>query len=311
MFYSAKEALNWLQANPTGISHFNNYAALGSNQYGYDSDGNWVIVKAATPVNIKTVREAMKEIRRLILTRPVGVPHPVKFLRPWTVVPHLANFEVPDGDFGVGIEVEYGFRTEEDFRFIADKIKDWKYITLDKEGGRIPLEVTFPPTLYSKWGHNSQAMRYLYLLKKEEARTEHRGHNVGTHVNISAGGHPISSYSGRCGYMSAELQRMGSELHQRYFNRTPYGYLFPQVHGVEYKLFNSEPDPKQLIKYVEVAIAIHRLLIARDVPITQTSVRLACETGYLLSCKKNRTAPDAYPGLVSDDIAALTTAVAA
>lgn len=308
MFYSAKEIMTWLKANPSGINHLYGYSpAIPLRKYNYDTGAYY----PDPPVTATAVRAAMKEIRRRILTRPPGAGAPAKFLRPWTVVPHLANFQVPDGDFGVGIEVEYGFRTLEDFQFIADKIKDWKYITLDMEGGRIPLEVTFPPTLYSKWGHNSQAMRYLHLLKKEVARTEHRGNSVGTHVNISAGGRHLDSYRHRVDDVNSFLRTMGLELCRRYFNRVPYGYLYIQAHGIEYKLFNSEPEPKQLIKYVEVAISIHRLLLADDVPVTAASVRLACEAGYLKACKKNRTKPVPYPLEVTEDIAALTASFAA
>lgn len=300
MFFSARELFNYVSTTDIHMSYIT----------GFMPASDPVRNKSRRQLTFKEVKKCLEYTRRQIVTREGHFPH--KWLRPWDVVPHLKNFRAPEGDFGIGIEIEYGFNTTEDFQYIANKIKDWKYIAMDYEGDHVPLETTFQPTLYSQFGPNSQAMRYLYLLKREEARLATTGINVGTHVNVSCSV-PMTAYGHRVGpvlrytalvYHSGEsyinsgtvngcLLNLTREEKLRYFNREPYGYIDKQPYGLEFKLFHSEPDPKQLVKYVEVSVALQRLLIDTTTPITMSTVRAACEAGYQLACKKTKLKPEA------------------
>lgn len=296
MFFSAKEVHAYCVANPDQFGNLRRYADSEKIQHG---DARW------RNLTLRETAKCLADVRRKILTRPTHTSYPTKWLRPWDVVPALRDFRPAEGDFGVGIEIEYGFNTRQDFEYIGNKIKDWKYIALDYEGAGVPLEVTFPPVLYSKFGSNSQAMRYLSLLKREEARLCVSHATVGTHVNIST--HlPTNDYSPRVGgvcrvggyggfqpdtTVNGCLQRLSNAEKLRYFNREPYGYIDMQRHGMEFKLFHSEPDTKQLVKYVEVSVALAKLIIDFDTPITMEAVRAACEAGYQLACKKTKVTP--------------------
>ena len=46
-----------------------------------------------------------------------------KWYRPWDVVPKLRDFQAPEGDYGIGVEVEMGFRSERAAQTIANKSK--------------------------------------------------------------------------------------------------------------------------------------------------------------------------------------------
>lgn len=198
-----------------------------------------------------------------------------KWLRPWNVVPKLRNFRPPAGDYGIGIEVEMGFNTIEDSRFIADQIKDWKYIAVDREGGRNPIEATFPPVLLSKFG-NSQAIRYLRLLNRHKEKVfNHNGDrtSVGTHVNVSSG-NSTRFQQRRVSAMHNTLDRIcygGNDRHEqefckKYFGRSePYGTIYSRGSYLEYKLFNSTTSTKQLKKYVEVAVTLTKMIEGREV----------------------------------------------
>lgn len=215
-----------------------------------------------------------------------------KWTRPWEAIPEIRNFRpaIGSGDFGIGIEVEHDFRNRLAAEAVARTIQHWRNVTLDCEGGPNGIEVTFPPMLYSKFSNKAPAMRYMALLAgplNPYCRAHSANEMVGTHVNLSVPNN-IRIDSRRMAQINLAIQyEMLPGEKERYFNRTPYGYLFGQTHGVEMKLFNSVESPETLRKYVEVAVAIMKLLVSQD-PITRESAIAACEAGYAKAAKANK-----------------------
>ena len=209
-----------------------------------------------------------------------------KWFRPWEIVPSLANFRAPDGEYAVGVEVEMGFTSREASRNIAQTIQHWKHIALDYEGGTYPIEATFPPVLYSKYGPKSQASRYLKLLAAPNSGVAQHsaGALIGTHVNVSKGGARIDR--NRLYDLSAGIALLTASEKAKYFGRgSPYGYAYNQGDYVEFKMFNSTTDWKKLRRYVDVAVALATLLYG-DGTINPSSVAAACEAGYSKRNKK-------------------------
>ena len=208
-----------------------------------------------------------------------------KWYRPWDVVPKLRDFQAPEGDYGIGVEVEMGFRSQRAAQTIANKIKGWKHIAVDIEGGDYPIEATFPPVLYSKMSSKSQVFRYLKLLRDNaDCVYQHRESSfVGTHINVSKGGvtYYNSSKVSQMYYLLIGMrnQPQHRELCYKYFGRFPYGGVYDQGGYLEYKLFNSTTDGKALKRYINIAVALTDL-IDSDQEITEESVFAACELGY-------------------------------
>ena len=69
---------------------------------------------------LSTVAKRLRKIKQTILDREYDAEigdyctSVTKWLRPWDVVPKLKNFWPEADDFGVGVEIEYGFCSEED-----------------------------------------------------------------------------------------------------------------------------------------------------------------------------------------------------
>ena len=204
-----------------------------------------------------------------------------KFARPWDVLPELQNFSVPDGDFGVGVEVEHGFVTPTSATFIANAVRRWKHICIDSEGGTNGLEVTFPPELLSKMNSKSKCFRYVKLLAAHPNRLHRHGPNssVGTHINVSKGGHTCYLEYMR---MYRILEDLSPDAKQRYFGRSrPYGYVRSQDHYYEFKMFNSVPDVIAMRRYINVAVALTTLLTQEDQGYNRQTVLDALEAAYL------------------------------
>lgn len=222
-----------------------------------------------------------------------------KWFRPWNVIPEIRDFRPTQaGDFGIGIEVEHDFRSAEDAEVVARKVKNWRNITMDCEGGEYGIEVTFPPTLYSKFNANSQAMRYMKLLAGPMAQ-HCRRHNprdmVGTHVNVSVPRNVTIDHDRR-NQVNHRIERrslyehdhIGSSLCERYFNRVPYGSIYDTVHGMEMKLFNSVESSQILRKYVEVGVELARLIVYSTEEVNRRSCIEAMERGYARACRLNK-----------------------
>ena len=271
MFFSAKELKSY-------IDHADSDSYLICRAKG-------VYGASYLPFSLKDAKDAIKRMRKAVVARSYNDGDALftgKWLRPWDVVPKLRNFRPPQGEYGIGIEVEMGFNSQQDASYIADQIKDWKYIAVDREGGTHPIEATFPPVLLSKF-NNSQAVRYLRLLKKNEDRiyAHSVAASVGTHVNVSSGT-TRPAVGARVENMEDVLDkicygRAGSgrdaEFCLKYFGRErPYGTVYSQGHYLEYKLFNSTTSTKQLKKYVAVAVALTKM-IEGDEPITVDTVK--------------------------------------
>lgn len=208
-------------------------------------------------------KKSLREIKRRIANRD-GVDNRLfKWLRPWEVVPSLANFKAPVGDYAIGVEVEKGFRNKAAVIKIANVIKDWKYITLDNEGGNYPLEVTFPPVLLSKFSKRSQAARYMAVLQEHKDLIETDLINVGCHINVSKGG--VSCYSE---FVVEEISDIIRDLYwednYKYFGRNPYGYIYDQGKYLEFKLFNTTEDYATLKRYINIAVALTDLVCDTD-----------------------------------------------
>lgn len=253
-------------------------------------------------------RRLFREAKQAVLRRQTefsftagtfnGLVSSGKWFRPWDVVPSLKSWTPPAGDFGIGIEVEGGFRTRQAAEQIIGKISSWKHITVDYEGCGSPAEVTFPPVVYSKFDGRAAACRYLKLMQANPLLVQsHRPEsNIGTHVNVSAGGVRISDLrvdalrrilmTMRGGVWSDEIRDYSNPhpLNKKYFGRSrPYGTcnLITENNNsrIEYKLFNTVYDWRVLRRYVDIAVELTKL-VCGDGPITQDTVLSALESGY-------------------------------
>lgn len=292
MYFSANQYYNYLQRKGQlangGSIHATILSQLGLINQRYNPAGYGSYEYAPTnwatrwPMDRKLVKDFLKHQLNKIANRdPAGVS---KWYRPWHVVPELENWSAPVGDYGVGVEIELGFRSIEAARQVANHVKNWKYITLDFEGGAIPIEATFPPTKYSTFGTKSQAVRYVkYLEGNSGLVTPHDGRNraVGTHVNVSKGGViDYSQYGSRTNYVNNILEnRLSSTQQNKYFGRRPYGYIYNRGRFYEMKLFNSVTDPATLRRYVNIAVSLMEL-ITDTREISTESVVEALERGY-------------------------------
>ena len=203
-----------------------------------------------------------------------------KFTRPWDVVDKLKRFTVPEGDFSVGVEVEYGFVNREAASCVITFVRNWRHVACDREGGTYGVETTFPPTLYSKLSSKSQVFRYVKFLQEHQHLLAGHWGQVGTHVNVGYGGRCDSQ---RLRDVNIYLGGLSDELEVKYFGRRPYGYGYLRGstgnHWIEWKLFNSTPDPEAVKRYINIAVSLTKLL--RDGgPITDQSVAAALEAGY-------------------------------
>lgn len=204
-----------------------------------------------------------------------------KWLRPWHVVPSLAEFKAPDGEYAVGVEVEACFSDRG--KAVANKVQHWKNIAIDFEGNAEMMEVTFPPTLYNKMSSKQQHFRYLKLLSKDSTWLDHNDEDcdagfVGIHVNVSKGGCDVN-YD-RVGRVTDELRELSEEENLKYFGREPYSYA--NSYGgnyVEFKLFNSTTDSKVLRRYIHIAVALADIIYGEQ-EITIDLVRSALSTAY-------------------------------
>lgn len=208
-----------------------------------------------------------------------------KWYRPWEVVPSLRNWQAPAGDFGVGIEIELGFDEWDTANSIMKAVRHWKYITMDFEGcGDYPIEATFPPVCYSKFGPKSQACRYLKLVDGKAIEHDEE-EMVGTHINVSVGGREHRDRSGRREAVNSIIEYynddFGAVRQERYFGREPYGGIRSAGTHYECKMFNSVTDWKVLRRYVDISIELVKLIESEEV-IDASSVIAACERGYSL-----------------------------
>lgn len=207
-----------------------------------------------------------------------------KIPRPWNIVPALRDFSPPEGDFGIGIEVEYGFVSAAAAKEVMFHVRNWKHVALDREGGPHGVETTFPPILYSKLNKRDKPFRYLnYLSSNPQLLHNHcPGAFVGTHINISA---HIAINDDRRHAANDLIVHLTEEQNTKYFGRRPYGYINsrsenPEGNGyVEMKLFNSTTCPVTLRRYIDIGVSLVKLIIS-DTPITNESVVAALEAGY-------------------------------
>jgi hypothetical protein len=284
MFFSNRQFHNYINADANGYMRaVYKRGFLDTNFRG----------ESAPSLTLKESSAILRKVKQHLANREldgnnVGLG---KWLRPWTVVPALKNFAAPEGDFGIGVEVEMGFTSLQAVRNVAQKIKDWKHITLDREGGQYPLEVTFPVMLYSKVSKRSQVMRYLDILNGvRDTVVDHRttGGSVGTHINVSMGGIPeIGQYYSRMDNISTVISQLGQDLHVKYFGRRPYGYLYNRRTYIEFKLFNSQLDPKRLQQYIDIAVSLTKLVPTSAGAINRATVIAALEEGFNKSLPAN------------------------
>lgn len=293
MFFSAKQYGEAIALyKPRGI-----YVAMYFNKKYRDERGReqW----DTRNLTQKEIREALRAVKQQIVERKVCLHNQSgqdtgayisKWLRPWEVLPELLTYTAPEGDYGVGVEVEMGFVSQAAAQQVAQHIANWKYVCLDFEGGEHPIEATFSPSKYSTFGGRSQVARYLDYLKANEELCEghHAGaRHVGTHVNVSKGG--VRNYDmNRANLVSNLLSSLSFDNQLKYFGRSPYGYVYPQVGYLEYKLFKSTLDSKVMLRYVDIAVAL-TALITSDTRLTREAVMEALELGYNKRAKKQAT----------------------
>ena len=245
-------------------------------------------------LSAKKVNATLRKIKKAVLARTEhiavgknssGFPqtlHLGKIMRPWSIVPKLRYFRPPEGDFGVGVEIEYGFTSAQNARNVMYHIRNWKHVALDREGGTYGVEATFPPILYSKLSKRDKPFRYLdYLAANSALLSSHYG-QVGTHVNVSA--HTSINYDRR-ERMNSCLMALTQEQKRKYFNRNPYGYINDRsesaqsVGYVEMKLFNSTTCSITLRRYINIAVSLVKLLTS-NTAINRDTVIVALEEGY-------------------------------
>lgn len=298
MFYSAAEAHAHMQSRPTGELACSLRGVLrGKIESSWD--GLRYVATAEGPVpSLKDTAKALRTVKKIIKSRDLDetyqLPYGTKFIRPWTVVPELANFRPTGNDYGVGVEVELGFVSREAAQRAADFVSRWRHTALDWEGpGNYPIEATFPPELYSKINRKSKPIRYCQYLadNMNDLIHHHCNQGVGTHVNVSVSPErwlSIQQQNGRdrwgdptnrLQYISSYIRNMSTPAVLRYFGRTPYGTGRMSSGFIEWKLFNSVPCPVTMLRYIDIAVSLTELA-ASDRTIDMQSVLAACEAGY-------------------------------
>lgn len=284
MFFSAKEFYNFCSTRPGAVDEVRDYFNLPYNAR---------VTKKQFSKYLGVVKQAIVDRQHTIETDTGDEITISKWYRPWVVVPALRNYEAPLGEYAVGIEIEFGFRSQDASRLVAEHIANWRYVALDYEGGSNPIEATFAPVEYNKFNGNSQASRYLkFLHTNRHLVTQHGLYSmVGTHINVSKGGaRPDAS---RRILANSYMSDLSADQKLKYFGRsTPYAYT-RQGDGnyVECKMFNSVTDWKRLRQYVDIAVSICDLIYSSR-HISATSVLRALEAGYN---KRNKAANVSSP----------------
>lgn len=305
MFFSAKQFMSWANSSRS------NYTSVRYN-YGHEENIRYVgsrealVTYSQEPLTLKECQHILRKVKDAIADRDVNRYQMLgKWYRPWAVVPELINWRAPAGDFGVGVEVEMGFRDRAAARIVANHIKHWKYVAIDYEGGHDPIEATFAPIRYSKLSSKSQVIRYLkYLNTVRNLVVNHSNNNsVGTHVNVSVGDHvTLNNFGPRLREVNTQLSNIcsrrdqygdmtgTSESARKYFGRYPYGWgSLGSSRFIEWKLFNSQLDPKRLVQYIDIAVALTKLVVTTSIPVTQVAVLAALEEGYNKRSRKRKT----------------------
>lgn len=214
-----------------------------------------------------------------------------KWFRPWEIVPKLREFSAPEGDYGIGVEVEVGCDRLEVAQQLVGEVKNWRNIAVDEEGaGPYGTEFTFPPFLYSKMSNKSQPFRFMKVLSKyEDTEYEEDTYglssgvyitsNCGVHVNVSKGGVSNDVSAHRLYELRRIIYSLYNPQHIKYFNRYPYGVAYNSRTHVEFKLFRATFDPKALRRYVNIAVALTDLLLSEE-DVNIDTVLNALELGY-------------------------------
>lgn len=245
--------------------------------------------------SMKEARDLMRRVRKATVSRNLEISSQrtggaglFKWYRPWEVVPEIRDWAPPAGDFGVGVEVEYGFRELEDAQYIAGKVEYWKNVCVDDEGqagraGVYGLEVTFPPMVYSKISSRSPVFRYTKMLSENLQRIapHTEGWFVGTHVNVSSSTpHNNTLYNQVREHIAI---RTTPAQNLKYFGRAQLyqNTAMNYTKFIEWKMFNSTTDVKQLKRYINVAVELTKLCVGDGTEtITLAQVLEACEAGY-------------------------------
>lgn len=276
MFFSAKEYHSWLNS----------------------SDGQWdrerIIGSRTRRISLRAVAKRLRAVKDAIVEREEfvdlddydddgygdGGEDIYKWLRPWHVVPKLKNWRPPAGDYGIGVEIELGFRTQSAARRVAQAVRNWRYLALDIEGPAYPIEATFAPFAYSKMNSRVQPFRYLKLLRERptDVYQHDPASHTGTHINVSV--RDAQYDNRRLERLREVLVSFSREQNYKYFGRNPYGYV-NNYSGkyLEFKLFNSTTDSKALRRYIHIAVALTELATSER-EITRESVLDALEAGY-------------------------------
>lgn len=281
MFFSVNDLYNFLNDSNRNADFRQAVLRLsrGDRNFGYD----------VRPTR-REVAKYVKAVKRAIINRQAtlnfndggyGNHYIAKWLRPWDVVPALKNFNAPDGDYAVGVEIEMGFTSRQAAHTVATHVANWRHIALDWEGGDFPIEATFPPVLYSKFGSKSQPSRYLKWLSANQSLVqEHREDAlVGTHINVSKGRQRLPVE--RVMELTSRLRLLSDEQKSKYFGRrVPYSYARPQsVKYIEFKMFNSTTNWKILRRYVDISVALAELVYS-GAPLSDAAIYQALEEGY-------------------------------
>jgi hypothetical protein len=298
MFFNAKQYQTYLNGpdrswSRAALRRETGQLEYNPSKYGWTNDG--YAASHDGPITEEEAEQHLNEVKKALKQRGEGdakVSCPGKWYRPWDVVPELAAWEAPVGDYGVGVEVEMGFVSLEASQEVAEHISDWDYIALDMEGGDWPIEATFPPVPFSTI-KTSKVMEYTDYLNNNSHLVEYHdnGSMIGTHVNVSKGGQGIPV--GRVQSLTYALQEVVRDyrLAEKYFGRHPYGYAngmdsHPSggYRWIEFKLFNSQTDPSRLLQYINEAVCLTELVCDTSRAITAQEVHLALEKGYNMDC---------------------------
>lgn len=255
MFFTTKQYYNYINS-PEAIGDFLAHDSI--------QRVTGIPCRSGRAVSLYAVKKYMSMCKKAIVERnsagPVfSVVH--KWHRPYNIIPEYRNYTPPHNEFAIGVEVEYGFRSLDCAKHIANLISRWKYISIDREGGTYPLEVSFLPIPASKFNGKCQAARYIKLLAAHDdlVYKHSPGSRVGTHFNVSYGG-STSNLDSNIIVIVNYLRRLNVSCNIKYFNRVPYGFVYKRIslgsYWLEMKLFNSTTNINDFMKYKAVALQI-------------------------------------------------------
>lgn len=241
--------------NPkTDLKHVNHDAVYKLRRIAADNN---MALESKTTLTIKDAEAVLNKVAELAVEGKFPL---YKTMRPHDIVPSIRDFKPKKGDYGVGIEYELRPVNQAARKAIIDFVRDMPYVTADSDGGGSLLEITFPPINVSDIDVNTWGPTMLAAYLRDNKLVDEqfmRSHAVGIHVNLSNDSNN-GNWSRAFMYGADYGPPLLSEKLHKFYGRRPYGGANNQGKFVEFKMFQSLPDPNWIMWCVNAAIILEK-----------------------------------------------------